>query len=302
MIEIILNILILTVFPFIFVGIISRIKSMWSGRKGQPLFQQFYDFVKLLKKASVISTTSSYIFKIYPVISLACVILASLFIPIVNHFSIISFSGDFLLFAYILALGKFFSIIGAMDTGSSFEGMGSAREATYSIIAEPVFFIVIASFIALTGYKSFEGLLTILNNDSEVSYLILGLSSLSIFILLLVEASRVPVDDPNTHLELTMIHEVMILDNSGVDLALISFGSYLKMLLFGIIIANILIEPNMGLLISTLLLIGILIIIAVLVGVIESIIARLKLIYIPQFIFLAISFALIVLFTILFIK
>ena len=293
--EIFLNIIVLLTAPFLFIGIINKTKAFWAGRQGASIFQPFYDFTKLLKKGEVISKTTSFIFNIAPSLTLASAVFAGLLVPIINHRAILSFEGSFILFAYILALGKFFSLISAMDTGSSFEGMGASREASFSTLVEPAFFIIISSIIALSGNYSFKSLALILKNSGSLGYLIIALSVLSLFIMMLIEGCRVPVDDPNTHLELTMIHEVMILDNSGPDLAFILYGSSMKMIIFVSLIANLIIPANSGLFYSVLLFAGIIFAIAILIGTIESTLARLRMTHVFEFIFIMSSISLIIL-------
>jgi len=299
-VEFFINLFIILVLPFLFIGVINRTKALWAGKKGVPLFQSLFDFIKLLKKSEVISNTTSFVFKIMPSVYLASVIFACSLIPMVNHKALFSFSGDFILFAYILGLGKFLSIISAMDTGSSFEGMGANREAAFSIFVEPVFFVITGSLALITKNSSFSAIFGSLDSTGWIILLIKILIAIALFEMILVEGARVPVDDPNTHLELTMIHEVMILDNSGPDLAFIQYGSALKITAFGILIADILIPGNMSILYSTLSLIGILLIIAVLIGMIESLIARYKLSRVPQFLFFMSSISLIIFSVILF--
>jgi formate hydrogenlyase subunit 4 len=295
MIEIILNIIFLLMFPFIFIGLINKTKAFWAGRKGASVFQPFYDFVKLLKKGQVISTTTSQIFAISPSLLLACVIFAGLLIPIFNHKAILSFEGSFIFFAYILALGKFLSLAGAMDTGSSFEGMGASREASFSSLVEPAFFIMISSIIALSGNYSFKSLTLILQKSEDLGYLIITLGVIVLLIMMLIEGCRVPVDDPNTHLELTMIHEVMVLDNSGPDLALILYSSWMKLIILASLIANIIIPANLAILHSAMAFMGIICILAVFIGTIESAFARLRLTHVFQFAFIMSSISLIIL-------
>ena len=290
-----INILILLLMPFLFVGIINRTKAFWGGRKGASVFQHFYDFVRLMKKGLVISSVTSSVFSIAPTVTFASIIFAGLFVPITAGKSIISFEGSFILFAYILGLGKFFSLIGALDTGSSFEGMGASREASFSTIIEPAFFIIIASLFALTGNYTFKSISLILQKADGVGFLIIILAISSIFIMLLTEGCRGPVDDPDTHLELTMIHEVMVLDNSGVDLGLILYGSAMKMIIFASLIANFLIPPGLGLPLALAEYFGIILILALTIGTLESSFARLRMSYMFEFIFMMSSFSLIIL-------
>ncbi len=290
------NLVLLGCLPFVFVGIINRIKSLWAGRQGSPLLQSWHDTVKLLRKGEVISPTTSYVFRLAPTINLAAVLCAGLLVPLADHHSMVNFSGNVVLFAYVLALGKFFSVISALDTGSSFEGMGASREATFSSLAEPGFFVLIASASLFTGTINFETLFTSLTIPGQpgVSALTVTLIALALFLLLLVEGCRVPVDDPNTHLELTMIHEVMILDNSGVDLAFLTYANALKMVIISAILANALIPESLDWLLSTGLFVGIILIVAALIGCVESLTARLRMTHVPQFILLMTSIGLIV--------
>ena len=295
MIEIILNILFLLIFPFLFIGLINKTKAFWAGRKGASIFQPFYDFVKLLKKGQIISTTTSQIFVVFPSLLLASVIFAGLLVPIFNHRAILSFEGSFILFAYILALGKFLSLAGAMDTGSSFEGMGASREASFSTLVEPAFFIMLSSIMALSGNYSFKSLSLILQKSDDLGYLIIALGVIALLIMMLIEGCRVPVDDPNTHLELTMVHEEMILDNSGIDLAIIMYSSWMKLVIFALLIANIIIPADLTGLYSMLAFVGIISALAIIIGTIESAFARLRLTHIFQFAFMMSSISLIIL-------
>lgn len=290
-----INIIILLTVPFLFIGTINKVKAFWAGRKGASIMQPFYDFIRLIKKDIVVNNSASIIFQISPAITFASILFAGLLVPIISSTSIISFEGSFILFAYILGLGKFFSLIGAMDTGSSFEGMGASREASFSTIVEPAFFIILASIIALTGNYTFEGFSMILHKAGVYGVLIIVMAVLALFIMLLVEGCRVPVDDPNTHLELTMIHEVMVLDNSGIDLGLILYGSAMKMMIFASLIANILIPSNLGILTSLLFYLGIILILAIIIGTLESSVARLRMSHVFEFIFIMSSLSLVVL-------
>ena len=172
-----LSILLILFCSIFFTGIIIRTKSITSGRKGPGIMQPVKDVIRLFKKGSVYSETTSIIFRIAPVIYFSSVLMACLVIPFGSYKGIVSFDGDFIFFAYILALGKFFSIISAMDTGSSFEGMGASREALYSMFAEPAFFILIGSFALLTGNTSFYNIFSTLHLGSSITYTLGGLAS-----------------------------------------------------------------------------------------------------------------------------
>lgn len=290
-----INILVLLFLPFLFIGIINKTKAFWSGRKGPSIFQPYYDFIKLIKKDMVVSNITSMVFSVAPTITFASIFFAGLFVPLIFGKSIISLQGSFIIFAYILGLGKFFSLIGAMDTGSSFEGMGASREASFSTIVEPAFFVIMASIIALTGNYTFKSLSLIIQKADGVGFLIIVLAVLSLFIMLLVEGCRIPVDDPATHLELTMIHEVMVLDNSGFDLSLIFYGSAMKMVIISSLIANILMPAGIELFASSILYLSVIGLIAITIGTIESSIARLRMTHVFEFIFVMSSLSLIIL-------
>ncbi len=270
---------------FFFPGIILRTKSIASGRKGPGLLQPLREIIVLLRKGSVFSDTTGLIFQIAPAITLSSIICAMLVIPFTNQGSIISFDGDFVFFSYMLALGKFFAIISALDTGSSFEGMGASREAFYSMLVEPAFFILLATFAMFTGFTSFSEIFS--NFFITGSHYVLIFSIIGFYLLVqiaMVENSRIPVDDPKTHLELTMIHEVMILDNSGFDKALIHIGSYLKFAIYGALICNVLVPADWNVFLQIALFFSIQASVAVIIGLTESFRARNKMNLNPKFI------------------
>ncbi len=224
-----------------FPGIILRVKSIASGRKGPGIMQPWKNIWVLLHKESVISTTTSYVFRFAPVLYLATILCAILLLPFPGMPSLLGFEGDFVLFAYLLALGKFLFILGALDTGSSFEGMGANREALYSMLAEPAFFILFGTLALLTGHTSMQQIFESFQFAGHNSYIIGFIAVYLLIQIAMIENSRMPVDDPKTHLELTMIHEVMILDHSGFDLALIHIGTALKFAMYGLLITNFLV-------------------------------------------------------------
>lgn len=278
-----LSLILILLTSIFFTGIIVRTKSIASGRKGPGIMQPLKDVIRLFKKGSVYSNTTSIIFQIAPSIYFSSVLMACLVVPIGSYKGIISFDGDFIFFAYILALGKFFNIISAMDTGSSFEGMGASREALYSMLAEPAFFILIGSFALLTGNTSFYDIFSTLHLGSSITYTLGGLAAFVLVMISMIENSRMPVDDPKTHLELTMIHEVMVLDNSGFDLGLILSAGYLKFAMYGTLIADFFIG-GLSMFLAIPLFLVIQFAYAVIVGLIESFMARFRMSHNPQFI------------------
>jgi formate hydrogenlyase subunit 4 len=270
---------------FFFPGIILRTKSILSGRKGPGIFQPFKDIRVLLMKGSVFSNSSGLIFQVAPTIALASTLCAILLVPFARQNAIISFEGDFVFFLYILAMGKFFAIISALDTGSSFEGMGANREALYSMLVEPAMFILLATFVMFTGYTSFSDIFSHFFIAGSHYVLIFSMLGFYLFAqVAMVENSRLPVDDPKTHLELTMVHEVMILDNSGFDKALIHVATYLKFAIFGALIANVMVPEEWNAFLQACLFLIVQVLFAIIVGFLESFRARNKMGKNPKFI------------------
>jgi len=275
-------------------GILNKTKARLEGRKGAGLLQPLFDIARLLKKGSVYSPTTSIIFQIAPVIYLASVIMASLFIPFGEIPGLFSFEGDFVFFAYIMGIGKFMMVIAAMDTGSGFEGMGANREALYAMLVEPAFFILMGSVTLLTKAVSFHDIYVSVYTSSNLTYLLVIVGIFLLLQIILVENCRVPVDDPKTHLELTMVHEVMVLDNSGFDLAIINYSNALKFALYGSLIANFIIPAGTSMATQFLVFLIVQIVCAVLIGISESFRARNKLAKNPQWILTLSAISLIV--------
>lgn len=290
-----LSLILIIIASLFFTGIIIRVKSLASGRKGPGIFQPLKDVARLFKKGSVYSGTTSFVFQIAPTVYFASVVVAMLVVPFGQAKGLISFNGDFIFFAYVLALGKFFNIISALDTGSSFEGMGASREALYSMFAEPAFFILMGSLALLTGYTSFHEMFMALHIGSYITYALGILGTFVLMMVAMIENSRMPIDDPKTHLELTMVHEVMILDNSGFDLGLILTAGYLKFAVYGALVVNLFIGifPYHF---SIPMFFVIQIVLATGVGLIESFMARFRMSHNAQFIFVLTSVSLLIFF------
>lgn len=292
------SLILILVASLFFTGIVIRTKSLASGRKGPGIFQPIKDIFRLLKKGSVYSSTTSIIFQIAPSFYIASVLMAILIVPLGDYPGVISFQGDFILFAYLLAFGKFFMIISALDTGSSFEGMGASRESLFSMLVEPAFFILMGSFALLTGHTSFHSIFSTLHYGSNISYLLAMLATFVFIMIAMIENSRMPVDDPKTHLELTMIHEVMVLDNSGFDLGLILHTTNLKFAMYGAIISNFFIG-DLSLMYTIPIFFAVQIGFAIVAGLLESFMARFRMSHNPQFIFILTSVSLLIFFGVL---
>jgi formate hydrogenlyase subunit 4 len=270
--------------PPLLLGVIQRTKARMAGRRGAPLLQPYYDLAKLFSKGIVLSRTTTWVFLAGPVVAVATASLASLLVPFGEKAAPVSFAGDLVLFAYLFGLGRFFTVAAALDTGSSFEGMGGAREATFSALAEPALFLSLLVLVIVRQSFSLSGLV---GEDQSALWATAGvpvaLACLSLFVVLLAENSRIPFDDPTTHLELTMIHEVMLLDHSGPLLGLALLGAAQKLLVQSALLVRIAVplpdgpEPlRWAAFLAAILALG------VVIGLVESTMARLRLRQVPM--------------------
>lgn len=274
----------LTVLPFWLTGVINRVKSVWSGRRGPPLFQLAFDVQRLLRKRPVYSTTATPLFRVVPHVFLVTALAAAAVVPLAGTSPLVSFRFDFVWLAYLWGLGRVSMMLGALDTGSSFEGMGAAREATFSTLVEPVLFLVGAA-LSWQAHASTLHLAFTFTTPGPVAAVIRLAAVAALFVVLQVETARLPVDDPCTHLELTMVHEVMVLDHSGPDLAAIQLGAAVKLATGAGLIATLLNpwaggDPGAAALANAALATGV----AIAIGTVESLIARIKLRAVPAYI------------------
>ena len=235
---ILFNTLLMIVVAIAIPGVINRTRALLAGRKGLPFMQHVRNVRLLLRKGTVYSTTTTALFRIAPAVYLGAAIVALLFIPIADLYPLISFEGDVICFAYTLELARVAIILAAMDTGSSFEGMGAAREALYGALIEPALMIGFATLAMFCGYTSFADIFEHEQSFNLHLTIVMFLIAYLFIKITFVESGRVPVDDPRTHLELTMIHEVMCLDYSGVDMGMIHIAGWLKTACFSMIAAN----------------------------------------------------------------
>jgi formate hydrogenlyase subunit 4 len=284
MIDTLIHILLALAMPPLLLGVIGKTKAAFAGRVGAPFLQPYYDLARLMRKGVVLSETTTWIFRAGPAITLAATLFAGLLIPLGKHPAPISFEGDMILFAYLFALGRFFTTSAALDTGSAFEGMGAAREVTFSCLAEPTLFFALITLTRLSGTMSLTPMLghitfpVWLGTGAALLLMLAGL-----FVVLLAENCRIPFDDPNTHLELTMIHEVMVLDHSGPYFGCIMYGASLKLFLLGAFFIAIAVPFSSGNgYLDWIVFACCLLALAVAIGVVESVMARLRLLRVPQ--------------------
>ncbi|CAN7753839.1 MULTISPECIES: respiratory chain complex I subunit 1 family protein [unclassified Variovorax] len=274
--------------PVLMVGLVNRTKALWAGRKGPRLMQLGWDLLRLLRKRPVFSVVATPLFRTGAWVVLAASVLAAMIAPILGSIAPLEFRHDFIFFAYTLALARIFLMLSAMDVGSSFEGMGAAREASFTAFVEPALFMLVGAASVVTGHSSFAGLIGHLHQAESFRWLAAPAVAV-LFVLLQAEASRVPVDDPLTHLELTMVHEVMVLDHSGPELAAMQFAAALKMTIYAGLIAALLnpFDPLNAPLACVVASLFIMAGVAVVVGCVESLVARLRMSLVPRYLMLA---------------
>jgi formate hydrogenlyase subunit 4 len=273
-------------------GIINKVKAWVAGRRGPPVLQLYHDLARLWKKSVVMSRLASPAFIILPAVSWVALFGAAMLMPLGPAGAGMSFRGDVLLMLYLLALSRFCTAWAAMETGSAFEGMGAAREVSYAVLAEAA---MVAAILSLSVQSGSVSLVTMLSPAAGAGVVLLAAG---LFIVLLAENCRVPFDDPNTHLELTMIHEAMVLDHSGPPLAAILHGASMKLLLFSVLLVQAVL-PIKGLSTpaATGLLAGGVLAVTLGVGIVESLLARLAFRRVPLLLtvaFLLCLFALLV--------
>lgn len=276
-------------------GLINRVKAFFGARRGPSLWQLYYDLAKLARKGAVFSRSTSWVFRAGPAVGLAAVAAALAVTPLLGAPAAFSFAGDFVFMAYCLGLMRFFLVVSALDTASAFCGMGASREVQFSALAEVALFGVCAALAVLTHSLSLGGFfgdlwsapLWVEGADA------LLFAAAALMLVLLCEAARIPFDDPTTHLELTMIHEAMILDHGGVDLAMLEYAAAVKFWVLGALLVSLLVPWRSGSpLVDLAAGVGALFLLALLVGLIESIMARLRLVRVPSLLVVATAFAL----------
>lgn len=265
-------------------GVIHRVKALFAGRRGPPVLQLYFDLWKLLHKGAVYSRTTSWLIKAGPIVSVAAVVSVAAIVPLCGLRGVLSFEGDLVLVAYLLGLMRFFTVLAALDTGSPFEGMGASREVAFSMLAEPALLLGLAALARQTGSLSLSGIYGALTPAALAAGGAAMLMAAGAFaIVLLAENARIPVDDPNTHLELTMIHEVMVLDHGGVDFAFIQYAAAVKLWVLSCLLVGLVVPLRTAWAVPDLLAGAAgLLAIAAGVGVVESVMARLKLLRVPQ--------------------
>lgn len=283
MLNLILHVAVLLFLPPLLLGVITKTKAWFGGRTGAPLLQPYYDLIKLMRRDMVLSRTTTWVFQAGPVVTLATVLLAGMLVPIGGFDAPIAFTGDLILFAYLFGLARFFTTSAALDTGSAFEGMGSAREVTFACLSEPALFFALLVLAKVSGSLTLTAMLhSPANSFSAEVAAPLVLIAIGLFIVLLAETCRIPVDDPNTHLELTMIHEAMVLDHSGPLFSVILYAASVKLLVLSTVLLHVIApfqadSPWLDWPLYVMEVLGL----AALIGILESVMARLQMRHVP---------------------
>ncbi|MFA5057289.1 MAG: NADH-quinone oxidoreductase subunit H [Opitutaceae bacterium] len=267
--EILLRLVLWLLLAPLLPGIINKVKAWVAGRRGPPVLQLYYDLARLWRKSAVLSTLASPAFVAGPAVAWVALAGAALLMPLGPAGGAVSFRGDVLLLVYLFAVARFCTAWAALETGSAFEGMGAAREVSYAVLAEVALITAVLSLSVQTGSVTLVTMLAPATGAGAV--LLAG----GLFAVLLAENCRVPFDDPNTHLELTMIHEVMVLDHSGPPFAVILHGASLKLMLFAVLLSQaVLPVAELTPAAATIVLAGAVLAVTVGVGLVESLLAR----------------------------
>lgn len=284
MVQLAVHELVLLLLPPLLLGVIGKTKAVFAGRTGPPVLQPYHDLIRLFRKGTVLSSTTTWVFRAGPAVALSAAFLAGQIVPFGRHAPPVSFAGDVILFVYLFGLSRFFTAAAALDTGSAFEGMGAAREVSFGSLAEPALIFGLLVLARLSGATSLGPML---HDPWAAGWLTRGASlvlvAASWSVVLLAENCRIPFDDPNTHLELTMIHEVMVLDHSGPAFGVILYGAAMKLFVLGALLLHVLYpfgstDPAL----DWIAFVAGMLFLAISIGVVESIMARLRLVRVPQ--------------------
>ncbi len=282
--PVVAHVALLLALPPLLPGVIGKVKAFVAGRRGPPVWQVYADLAKLLRKGAVYGRATTWVFRAGPIVALASTVVAGLIVPLHAGAGPLDFPGDVVAFAALLGLGRFFTMAAALDTASSFEGMGASREAAFGAFTEPALYLALLIVCIPAGTATFAGAWAALPwnvwNPATPVYLIVAVV---LGIVLLAENARIPIDDPATHLELTMVHEVMVLDHGGPDLAFVVYGAALKLLVVAALLVHLVLPVPDGGWAGAAAFVGGALGVAVLVGVVESATARLRLRRVPGF-------------------
>lgn len=287
----------LILFAPLVAGIMNKAKAIMQGRNGPRILQPYYDLNKYFKKDALFSMHISWITKATPYILFGVTLASSLLVPLFSNG--LMMTGDFLLFIYLLAMGRFFTALAALDTGSSFGGMGASRELALNTVIEPAFLLAVLSIIISAGSTSFTTILTSILEQQFLFSLPYFLMMFAMLLVILGEAGKIPIDNADTHLELTMIHDGMNLEYSGRYYGLMKLSSQMKQLLFMSIFIIIFFpfeffqETNfMNTLYNIVIFSGKIIVLGIFISFIEMVYAKVRLYQVPKLYVTSMTFSL----------
>jgi formate hydrogenlyase subunit 4 len=280
-------------------GVIARLKARFQNRRGASVWRPYADLLKLFRKEDLVPPSASAVFRLAPMIVFAITVAATAFVPVLHGFALLGTMGDFIMLVYLLALGRFFLMLGAMDGGSSFGGMGASREALVSTLAEAPLLLGLVSIAILARTGSLAAMVQwTLRQDFFQLSAVHALAFAALALVAVAETGRIPVDNPTTHLELTMIHEAMVLEYSGPSLALVEWASAIKLnLLMALLIAlfvpwGMATEGSIVSFLVALIVYGFkTAVLAVAVALVESSVAKLRMYLVPDFLGVASALA-----------
>jgi formate hydrogenlyase subunit 4 len=287
-------------------GIIGKIKAWMQRRQGASIWRPYFEIAKLFRKGDLVPPSASWVFHLAPKVLFGTAVCAVAFVPVLQPSALLAFRGDFFLFAYLLALGRFFLSLGALDGGSAFGGMGASRDALVSTLAEAPFLLGLAAVSILAVHADIAGMVTwTLQQDVFKISAVHILAFTSLAMVVLAETGRMPVDNPTTHLELTMIHEGMVLEYSGPSLALVEWASAIKLHVMLALLISLFGPWGMastvsiwGMSSALLFYLAKVAVLAILLGLVESVVAKLRMYLVPDFLGVAVAVsALAVIFT-----
>lgn len=284
-------------------GMIKKIKARLQNRVGPPLLQGYYDLAKLFQKESVVSTNASFIFHMTPLVVFGVSVMLALLIPTLFSFSPLASFGDIIFIVCLLGLSVFFIVLAGLDTGSTFGGMGSAREMMVYSLSEPAMMLVIFTLAIVNGTTQLAGIVTHALGNPEVIFQVSNMFAFfAFFVVALAENARIPVDNPATHLELTMVHEAMILEYSGRQFAFIEWASAIKLTVFLALLVTIFFPFGIAtsyslpaFIISLILFLLKIMLTVIIIAGIESSVAKLRLFRLPDFLGIAVVLSVIAL-------
>jgi formate hydrogenlyase subunit 4 len=281
-------------------GFVRKVKARLLRRQGPPLLQPYRDLIRLLRKDAVLAENASWLFRVIPYLVFAATWVAASLVPTFRSGLLFSWTADLIAIIAVLGSARFFLALAGMDVGTSFGGIGSSREVMIASLAEPAMLMIVFAVALIAGSTQLSNMAAFMNSDAVGLRVSLGLGLIALIIVAVAENARIPVDNPATHLELTMVHEAMVLEYSGRHLALIELAAALKLLLYLSLIACLfapwgissdVTEPRL-LIVGVAAYVGKLAALGILLAIFETAIAKMRVFRVPEFLGAALMLAL----------